>query len=157
MYISSLLSKELDAQVFLIQDRQIGYFNYENQNRSDDFLPLIKELLSYDIRVLITPVYWYTMSAQMKTFLDRFSDLLKWEKDLANAMKKVSWFVISCGSDDAEVPGFFTPFRLSAEYLDINYLGDLHVWKYNRKPLTKEVHQLIDKVKKIILTNSSGF
>lgn len=87
----------------------------------------------------MTPVYWYSMSARMKTFFDRLSDLIKWEKDISEKIKKLKWYVLSCGSDDREVTGFFEPFKRSADYLDIQYMGSVHVWKDNRQPIEEEV------------------
>ncbi len=41
----------------------ISHFDYSFNNANDDFLPLIKKILSsYGHIVLATPVYWYTMS-----------------------------------------------------------------------------------------------
>ena len=43
-------------------------YDYEHQNKNDDFLPLIEGIMGQDLLVLATPVYWYTMSATMKIF-----------------------------------------------------------------------------------------
>ena len=137
--MATYLCDELKSKILHLTDFKIGYFDYCNGNNEDDFLPFIRDLLNYNLWILITPVYWYSMSAQTKTFIDRLSDLLKWKKNLAIDIQRVSWYVISCGSDETEVQGFFNPFRLSAEYLGINYLGDKHVWKDNRQPFTEEV------------------
>ena len=58
------------------------------------FLPTIKELNSkYDTWIFVTPVYWYSMSGQMKIFLDRITDLLKWHKDEGRKIRgKVNGF-----------------------------------------------------------------
>lgn len=39
--------------------------------QSDDMAELLDRLVSADVVVLATPVYFYTMDAQMKTFIDR--------------------------------------------------------------------------------------
>ncbi len=137
--IAKLLSGPYQQNVIHLSDYKIGYFEYDNSNSDDDFLPLIEELLESDVWIFLTPVYWYSMSARMKTFFDRLSDLLKWEKEICNKLKGSKWYAISCGSDEMEVPGFFEPFKRSAEYLDITYMGDIHVWKDNRLPLEAEV------------------
>src|ERR1700712_2693308 len=49
----------------------ISYYSYSHANAGDDFLPLVERLLSAPVWVLATPLYWYSMSAQAKTFLDR--------------------------------------------------------------------------------------
>ena len=54
---------------------RISYYSYSNDNASDDFLPLVEELMASPLWVLATPLYWYSMSAQAKTFIDRLSNL----------------------------------------------------------------------------------
>jgi len=137
--IAKLLSGAENHNVIHLLDYNMGFFEYDNSNNDDDFIPLIKELAESDVWVFLTPVYWYSMSARMKTFFDRLSDLLKWEKDIYKKIRNIRWYALSCGSDDAEVPGFFEPFKRSAEYLDIQYMGDIHVWKDNRLPMEEEV------------------
>ncbi|NNF32757.1 MAG: NAD(P)H-dependent oxidoreductase [Saprospiraceae bacterium] len=137
--IAKLLSGSGNQNVIHLLDYEMGYFEYDNSNSKDDFMPLIKELAESDVWIFLTPVYWYSMSARMKTFFDRLSDLIKWEKDIWEKIKCSKWYALSCGSDDAEVPGFFEPFKRSAEYLDIQYMGDVHVWKDKRQPIEEEV------------------
>ncbi len=144
-HIENLLKEHLPINSFFLNDYQIGFFDYNNQNKNDDFLPFLEQLLDYQIWILLTPVYWYTMSAQMKIFLDRFSDILKWKREWLINLKDTRWFVISCGSESIEIPGYFNPFRLSASYLNIDYLGDTHVWKDNYLPWDKEVIETINK------------
>ncbi len=68
------------------------------------------------------------MSGIMKTFFDRLSDCLKIEKERGRKLRGKNMAVISCGSDETETEGFFTPFRNSAEYLGMTYLGNIHTW-----------------------------
>ena len=71
-----------------LNDFDISYYDYDHKNRQDDFLPLMKKLIErYKTLVFATPVYWYTMSAVMKTFFDRISDLLTIEKDLGRQLR----------------------------------------------------------------------
>lgn len=148
--ISQQIKNKTNSKIFHLADYNIGYFDYDNAHFDDDFIPLINALIEYPVWVLVTPVYWYSMSAQMKTWLDRMSDILKWSKDLEPSLKKTSWYILSCGSDDEETPGYFVPFRMSAEYLDIMYLGHTHVWKDNRQALSEivreKLHLVVDKI-----------
>ena len=122
------LNKELKFDTIDLLDYQIGHYDYEHRNQDDDFLPLIRRLLSYDLIVFATPVYWYSMSSRMKTFLDRITDCLKIEKDLGRQLRGKSMASLSCGSEPDAIPGFFYPFRESADYLGMHYLGDVHTW-----------------------------
>lgn len=119
----------LNADLFDLNNYQIGYYDYEFKNNADDFMKLYKELLAYDTIVFATPIYWYTMSAQMKTFFDRISDMLHGEnKALGRLLRGKSMAVISCGSDAQIFDGFEMPFRQSANYLGMQYRGHIHTW-----------------------------
>lgn len=119
-----------------LNDYRISYFDYKYNNSDDDFLKLFKTLLKYNTLIFATPIYWYTMSAQMKTFFDRISDVLKGdEKRYGRQLKGKQLAVISCGSDQELFDGFTMPFEQSAIYLDMKYVGHLHTWlELNHKP-----------------------
>lgn len=68
------------------------------------------------------------MSGLLKNFLDRITDCLKSEKETGRKLRGKNLVIISCGSEEAEVEGFFVPFQLSAEYLGMNYCGHVHTW-----------------------------
>ena len=106
----------------------IDHYQYDH-DQDDDFLPLMRTLVDqYDFMVLATPVYWYSMSGIMKTFLDRFTDCLKIDKPTGRKLRGKYLAALSCGSDAEVTPGYFNPFRLSAEYLGMHYVGDIHTW-----------------------------
>ncbi|MCH8034045.1 MAG: NAD(P)H-dependent oxidoreductase [Bacteroidetes bacterium] len=124
-----LLMKELEFDVVDLSLKKIEYFDYEFKNQKDGFLSIIKQIAEeYELIVFATPVYWYSMSGIMKTFFDRLSDCLKIEKETGRKLRGKNMAVISCGSDETETEGFFTPFRNSAEYLGMTYLGNIHTW-----------------------------
>jgi multimeric flavodoxin WrbA len=80
-------------EVFDLSNFNIGTFAYDQQNRDDDFIPLMKKLIEYDTWVIGTPVYRYNMSTQCKIFFDRFSDLLTIRKDLGHKLRGKKLFV----------------------------------------------------------------
>ena len=90
----------------------------------------------YDTLIFATPVYWYAMSGTLKIFFDRFSDLLHYRKDLGRTLRGKSMAMISNSGEndrklglDAELmEGFEMPFVESANYLGMDYLGDVHAW-----------------------------
>ena len=127
--VVQIMQEYLKCSVCDLNDYSIGYFDYDFNNQSDDFIPLIEDIVHrYQVLIFATPVYWYSMSAQMKTFFDRISDCLKMRKDLGRALAGKKMAAISCGSDASSVAGFMVPFKSTAEYLDMNYIGDLHTW-----------------------------
>lgn len=52
---------------------------------NDDMATLKEMMLSADIIILVSPVYWYQLSGKLKTFVDRFSDFINsdFSSDLA--------------------------------------------------------------------------
>ena len=126
--IVSKVSTQINADVIDLRDYTISYYDYENKNIEDDFLPLMKSIIEkYDILIFATPVYWYSMSGIMKVFFDRFSDLIRIEKDLGRKLRGKNMYVISNSDDDTLDYDFYLPFRLSANYLGITYLGEKHL------------------------------
>jgi multimeric flavodoxin WrbA len=91
-------------------------FDYDFNNTNDDFLPAIRHIGDhYDLLLFATPVYWYSMSGIMKNFFDRISDCLKIEKGTGRKLKGKKMAMVSIGSDDKEIPGYYIPFPRKCE------------------------------------------
>lgn len=116
-------------KVIDLNDLKIGYYSYNYIHKNDDFIPTAKYIVdNYDTIIFATPVYWYTMSAIMKTFFDRISDLLRNEEIvIGRKFRGKNMAVVSCSGEDL-VDGFYMPFKESANYLGMNYLGEVHTW-----------------------------
>jgi multimeric flavodoxin WrbA len=125
--VDYVLSKK-EGQFIDLKTKEISYFDYEHKNVDDDFINVMKSVLKFETIIFATPVYWYSMSALMKTFIDRISDLLKIRKDLGRQLRGKNMMVIACSSDNTEYPSLWEPFKLSAEYLGMEYLGNAHTW-----------------------------
>lgn len=119
-----LVVKQQPHKLVDLNDSSISYYDYEHANQNDDFIPLIKDMLNHQKWVFATPVYWYTMSAIMKTFLDRITDLLTVEKELGRQLRGKEAYVIS--SDGGERTSAFEEiFQKTFEYLGMDYRGTL--------------------------------
>ncbi len=67
------------AEKIVLADKKIGYCNacdYCQANggeciQDDDMADILQKFLDADVLVLATPVYFYTLDAQMKTLIDR--------------------------------------------------------------------------------------
>ncbi|MBQ9777944.1 MAG: flavodoxin family protein [Clostridia bacterium] len=84
---SELLCKEFyegaveaghNAELVRLAEKQIGYCKgcYVCRKRGkcvqdDDMMPLLEKIKAADVLVLASPVYFYSMTAQLKTFIDR--------------------------------------------------------------------------------------
>ena len=67
-----------NAEVVCLREKNINYCKgcYVCRKRGkcaqdDDMLPLLEKVKKADVLVLATPVYFYSMCAQLKTFIDR--------------------------------------------------------------------------------------
>lgn len=144
LVVNYILSKK-QGHFIDLKASNITYYDYNHKNIDDDFLKVIDKIMACDVVIFATPVYWYTMSAVMKTFFDRLSDLVTIRKDLGRRLKDKKVFVIACSSDDIEHQSFWEPFRLTAEYLDMNYSGHAHTWIKSGK-IPQEVEHTLDQL-----------
>lgn len=130
--IASFIKEKTGFDSIDLKSKNIGAFDYDFKNKDDDFIPLIKEIAdNYDIIIFATPVYWYAMSGIMKNFFDRITDCLKTEKEIGRKLRGKKMGMISCGSDSELKEGFTMPFHESANYLGMQYIGDIHTWIEN--------------------------
>lgn len=148
---TATLTKELIKQskwdLLDLNDYNFSYFDYKHENRNDDYLPLIKELIQkYETLVFATPIYWYSMSGIMKVFFDRFTDLLTIEKELGRKLRGKKMAVISCSIGDNLGENFWLPFSETAKYLGMEYIGNIHtVTGENNKQKITEFINLIEE------------
>lgn len=145
--IVEIFRSTFEADLIDLSKLNISYYDYEHRNRDDDFLPTMRKIVGYDLIIFATPIYWYSMSAVMKTFFDRISDCLRIEKETGRKLRGKKMAAICCGSEEAETEGFFMPFRETAGYLGMGYLGDLHTWVEDSKPS----QEVIDRVNEFSL------
>jgi multimeric flavodoxin WrbA len=130
------ISNQYNIDVINLSDHQISYYDYESNNKNDDFLPLIQSIIeNYDTLIFATPIYWYSMSGIMKVFFDRFSDLIRIEKETGRQLRGKKVAVLSNSHDNEIDFDFYIPFRKSAEYLGMEYIGNQH---FNTDQFNKE-------------------
>lgn len=147
--IAQILAGQLDATIIDLKAFTINTYSYEHEHLNDDFIGVMKKIIEYDTLIFVTPVYWYSMSGIMKTFFDRITDCLKVEKEIGRKLRGKNMATVACGSDDIQTLGFFEPFRLSAEYLGMLYLGDIHTWiaeEPRREELIEELHEFTSRI-----------
>lgn len=110
-----------------LNDFKISYYDYDHNNIDDDFLPLAKRLTEEcDTLIYATPVYWYSMSATLKTFFDRYSDLLTIDKETGRKLRGMKTAVITTSYGNNTGDAFWVPFKGAADYLGMSFLGGLH-------------------------------
>lgn len=138
-----------DWELIDLNEYKISHFDYEHQNRNDDFISLMKRITeNYDVLIFATPVYWYSMSGIMKVFFDRITDLLRIEKEIGRKLQNKYMAVISCSNGDNLEKNFWLPFQKSAEYLGMNYIANLHTFEgeINEKEIAEFKQNVEDNV-----------
>ena len=121
--LSQYISERLDSEFIDLNQYNISAFDYKHRNIDDDFASLIESLVQYSHIIFATPVYWYSMSSQMKVFFDRFTDLLTVHRDLGRKLRGLKCSVISTGTDDALPDCFLAQFKQTFAYLGMDLVG----------------------------------
>ncbi len=147
--VVSLLSAGTGYDIIDLNKKNIGHFDYDFNNRDDDFINLFKTIVTeYKTIVFVTPIYWYSMSGLMKVFFDRISDFLNLEKDYGRKLRGIKMASVSSSNDERFYEGFEMPFENSADYLGMEYKGHLHTWvKGNNVPekVKKNISEFVTK------------
>lgn len=73
----------------------------------DDYDQIIHALLTSDIVVFATPIYWYSMSGIMKNMVDRMSHAIRDERfpQLKEKLLTTEAIVLAVGGDDPKIKG----------------------------------------------------
>jgi multimeric flavodoxin WrbA len=90
----------------------------------DEMQPIYKKLIDADCWIIASPVYWFTMSAQTKLFMDRCFALPAYKKE-AFAGKRIA-IAMSYGDSDAFKSGCVNALRTfqdAFKYVGANIVG----------------------------------
>lgn len=148
--VQAIIGNQYSVPIIDLNTLNISPYDYEHLNSGDDCLPLMRKIVDeHDLIVLATPVYWYTMSAQMKIFLDRWSDLLKIDKETGRKLKGKRLFIIA--SFGTSIPkGFEDAFSQTCEYIEMIYEGCSFIYSGGDLELLKENAKQIAFARKIM-------
>lgn len=81
--LSNLIIKDVDSERIFLKEKHILPIADQRHDPAgfqavdDDYLSVAETMLSHDIILFSTPVYWYGMSGLMKNFIDRWSQSLR--------------------------------------------------------------------------------
>ncbi|WP_079708739.1 flavodoxin family protein [Paraliobacillus ryukyuensis] len=96
------------------------------QNVNDDYNTIIDRILSHDILIFSTPIYWYSMSGIMKLFIDRWSQTLKDIRyaNFKDVMSSKSAYVIAVGGDEPFLKGIplIQQFQYIFDFIGITFV-----------------------------------
>ena len=116
------------ARLMNLPDFVIGGYSYEHLNAEDAFGAITDAMVAAEKIVFATPVYWYAMSAPMKIFFDRLSDLTENRKAQGKALAGKSAWMIATGTETELPDGFEVPFARTANYFDMKYRGCCYLY-----------------------------
>jgi multimeric flavodoxin WrbA len=153
--IEEIIGK-IQTPVIDLKELNISPYDYEHHNSNDDYIPLMEKVIEHDLLVLATPIYWYSMSAVMKIFIDRLSDLLDIRKDIGYKLREKKLFVIaSYGGSYTKC--FEDTFEQICNYMGMKYEGCSFVSSRNNLELNKENKSQIIKARNVMFSPESTF
>ncbi|MEZ5894320.1 MAG: NAD(P)H-dependent oxidoreductase [Parvularculaceae bacterium] len=115
------------AEVHDLARLVIGPYSYDYAYADDDFLPLARKMPAADAIIFASPVYWYSMSAQMKAFFDRLTDLTDPpHKHIGKSLAGRTMFLVATGGDASPPASFEPPFADTAGYFNMRWGGMLY-------------------------------
>ncbi len=145
--VVDILFAELDIVRIDLLDHRIENYNYEgNYSANDNFLKLFDTILKHNRIIFATPVYWYSMSGLMKTVFDRLTDIITKQKEIGRKMKGKEIYLIAVGADNLQPEGFEVPFRLTSEYLKMNFISTFYCRTNNMESVTTEGLVFLNKL-----------
>ncbi|MBL4881584.1 MAG: NAD(P)H-dependent oxidoreductase [Oleispira sp.] len=146
-----IIAKQLNIEVIDLSLKIISPFDYEHKNLDDDFLPLMDYILKFENIIFVSPVYWFAMSAPMKTFVDRFSDFLSVEelKGKGRKLRGKFGYVVSTSISEEIDNSFINSFSDTFQYLGMENGGFIHVNCENGFDLTGCEDDITNFVKKL--------
>jgi multimeric flavodoxin WrbA len=118
----------LDIEVVDLGKLRISPFDYEHQNRNDDFEPLMQRVLEFDHLIVASPVYWYSVSPPVKIFLDRISDYLDIPELLEEGrrLRGKTGHIVCTSIYESAPSSFVDALKATFEYLGMHFGGMLH-------------------------------
>lgn len=151
--VERLIAKLRDqTNVFDLANLAIEPFEYQRYGDRDNFRSVVDTMLQSQHIVFATPVYWYAMSATLKVFFDRLTDLLHDPNDRISGRTLAgrNVWLISTGTDDGLPPGFDVPFARTAAYFDMVWRQAFYARSINGEPLSPGSLAEADKLASLI-------
>jgi multimeric flavodoxin WrbA len=115
-------------ELLILPNFALGGYDYGHLNAQDAFGAIADAMAAAEKIVFATPVYWYAMSAPLKIFFDRLTDLTENLKTQGKTLRGKSVWVIATGTEIGLPEGFEIPFSRTADYFDMAYRGSAYLY-----------------------------
>jgi multimeric flavodoxin WrbA len=140
-----------ETEKIFLKDKKISYctgcgscFNGKSCSQKDDMGNILDKMISADVIVMATPVYFYSMNAQMKTLIDRTCSRYT---EITN---KEFYFIVTAADSSIQamertLEGFraFTSCLSGAKEKGIVYgTGAWNIGEINGKPAMKQAFEM---------------
>lgn len=122
------LTRGRDVDSVDVNDLTLTPYDYDHRYSADDDFPaLSRRMVAAETLLFATPVYWYTMSTQLKIAFDRLSDLLTIAKPLGRALAGKRASFLAVGTQPTLAQGFEDPFWQTCDYFKMHYEPGLYL------------------------------
>jgi multimeric flavodoxin WrbA len=116
------------ADLIILPNHAVGGYDYAHANAADSFASLADRMAAAPSIIFATPVYWYAMSAPLKIFFDRLTDLTENLKSTGRMLAGKSAWLIATGTDEDLPDGFEVPFARTARYFAMEWRGSCYLY-----------------------------
>ncbi|MEM1286112.1 MAG: NAD(P)H-dependent oxidoreductase [Pseudomonadota bacterium] len=122
------LARGGDVDIVDVNDLTLTPYDYDHRySDEDDFPALCQRMVAAETLLFATPVYWYTMSTQLKMVFDRLSDLLTIAKPMGRALAGKRASFLAVGTQPTLAQGFEDPFWQTCDYFKMRYEPGLYL------------------------------
>ena len=117
------------GEMCYLDNLQIAQYDYQHRNQGDDFSTVIDAMLSADVIILASPVYWYSLTPTLRCFFDRLTDLTELPdlKVKGKKLREKSFYLFATSVHSDPPVSFTAPVEKTLAYFGWSFLGTVHV------------------------------
>jgi len=117
---------------------------------TDNYKMIIDKFLEAECVIFASPVYWFSVSAQMKSFIDRWSCSLRMMPDFQSKVrgKKVAVITVHGEENPTVTQHLFGHMNLSFQYLGMDFIGKVQGKAYEKGEIIQN-HEALENAYKL--------
>lgn len=125
----------IESNQLHLVDYSIKQIDQEHDNRIDQFKKVFAQFKEADVILIGTPVYWSCMTGYLKTFIDRFTDVID-----ENIEGKEVYLIIQGTAPEDAVPFIEHVIKHLCRRFDMKYKGLLQ-----NKEDAKQLNKILER------------